>query len=131
MNWVSSRAIRRGGARGPPLELHFSPLLERLGDYRKYTSLNFLAKEKAKVECEGHPLVKIVAKTKCPPQAITLVRADWEADEKRRPRLHTGKCEEKDCRLQKSGASTPRSTSPLFGLSPPLIKSWLRPWAAV
>ncbi|KAI5717660.1 hypothetical protein M8J77_009255 [Diaphorina citri] len=26
--------------------------------------------------CEGHPLVKIVAKTKCQPKAITLVGAD-------------------------------------------------------
>jgi hypothetical protein len=35
-----------------------------------------LAKEIAKVECEGHPLVKFVVTTKCQLKAITLVRAD-------------------------------------------------------
>jgi hypothetical protein len=35
-------------------------------------------------------------KTKSQPEAITLVRADWEADEKRRPRLYTGKGEEEE-----------------------------------
>jgi hypothetical protein len=30
------------------------------------------AKEIAKVECEGHPHVKFVTKTKCQPKAITL-----------------------------------------------------------
>jgi hypothetical protein len=33
-----------------------------------------LAKEIAKVGCEGHPVVKFVAKTKCQSKAITLVR---------------------------------------------------------
>jgi hypothetical protein len=37
-----------------------------------------------------------IAKTKCQPKAITLVRADREADKKRRPRLYTGKGEEKE-----------------------------------
>jgi hypothetical protein len=41
--------------------------------------------------CEGYPLVKIVPKTKLQPKAITLVRAEWEADEKRRPHMCTEK----------------------------------------
>jgi hypothetical protein len=43
-----------------------------------------------------HPLVKFVAKTKCQPKAITLVRADWEADKNRWPRLYTVKEGEKE-----------------------------------
>jgi hypothetical protein len=39
-------------------------------------SLNFLAKKIAKVECERHSLVKLLAKTKCQPKAV-------RADEKR------------------------------------------------
>jgi hypothetical protein len=51
----------------------------------------------SQVECEGHTLVKFVAKTKCQPKAITRARADWEADGKRRPCLYvyTGKGEER------------------------------------
>jgi hypothetical protein len=66
---------------------------------RLVTYLDHFAKEIAKVECEGHPLVKFAAKTKCQPKAITLVRADSEADEKRRPRLYTGKGEEEELRV--------------------------------
>jgi hypothetical protein len=55
-----------------------------------------LGKEIAKVECEGHPLIKkIVTKTKCQPKSITLARADWEADEKH-PLLTREQGEEED-----------------------------------
>jgi hypothetical protein len=55
-----------------------------------------------------------VAKTKCQPKAITLARADGETDEKRRPRLNTGKGEEEEVALSDCFDLGVRSAAALF-----------------